>query len=252
MNEQTSLIVTLGGNPGVREEIRDYLAGRGFELGTAADTESLRRLLRRRRPDIVILDTSLPGNNIFDLTGDLRQWPDIGVIVISNSDDLIDKVAALESGADDYLARPFHMRELLARIRSIMRRCGREIALRRVNGNGSHEYDHPHIAHGRLRFDGWVMDLDARRLISPDGEEVELPAGEFDLLLALAEHPGRALTRDELAELLKGPESGPVDRGIDVQIGRLRRRLEKEPRRPALIKTIRGIGYMFAAEVSEG
>lgn len=252
MNEQTNLIVTLGGNPETQNEIRDYLAGRGFEMDSAVDTDSLRRLLRRRQPDIVILDTSLPGNNIFDLTGDLRQWPGIGVVVVSDSDDLVDKVAALESGADDYLARPFHMRELLARMRSILRRCGREISLRRVNGNGGHETDHPHIAHGRLRFDGWVMDLDARRLTSPDGEEVDLPAGEFDLLLALAEHPGRALTRDELGELLKGPESGPVDRSIDVQIGRLRRRLEKEPRRPALIKTIRGIGYMFAAEVNEG
>lgn len=251
MSEQTSLIVTLGGDPEHRKEVQDYLAGRGFELGSAADAESLRRLLRRRQPDFVILDTSLPGNNIFDLTGDLRQWPDIGVIVVSDSDDLIDKVAALESGADDYLARPFHMRELLARIRSIMRRCGREIVLRRANGNGNHDVDHPHIAHGRLRFDGWVMDLDARRLDSPQGEHIDLPAGEFDLLLALAEHPGRAVTREELAEFVKGPDSGPVDRGIDVQIARLRRRVEKDPRRPALIKTVRGIGYMFVPEVSD-
>lgn len=251
MAEESTHIAVLGGEAPEREEIRSYLSEHGFGSSSIPDTEALRRMLRRSPPDIVILDTSLPGNNIFDLTAELRHWPDIGVIVVSDEDDLIEKVAGLESGADDFLARPFHMRELLARMRSVMRRCGKDPGLRATGGSNNHNALGTGVAHGTLQFEGWAMDLDARRLTSPRGERIDLPAGEFDLLLALAEHPGRALTRDELAGLAKGPRSGPVERGIDVQIGRLRRKLERDPRRPALIKTVRGVGYMFAADVSD-
>ncbi len=251
MGEQPSHIVTLSDETPNHQEIKDYLIEHGFEMSSAPDIHSLRRILRRRPPDLVILDAGVTDSNVFDLTAELRQWPDTGVIVLGERDDLIDTVAGLESGADDFLGRPFHRRELLARIRSVLRRCGRENVLRKGDAGRNDAGNASAAPRGRFAFQGWVLNLDGRQLLSPDGNPVDLPGGEFDLLVALVEHAGRALSREELAELAKGPDAAPVDRGIDVQIGRLRRKLETDPRRPAIIKTVRGVGYLFAAEVTE-
>jgi two-component system OmpR family response regulator len=147
-----------------------------------------------------------------------------------------DRIVGLEMGADDYLAKPFNPRELLARIKAVLRRIH---ALPAAGPKGD-------VA----RFDGWTLDLGSRRLTAPDGAEVELSTGEYDLLLAFATHPRRVLSRDQLLDLARGRTAAPFDRSVDIQVMRLRRKIEQDPKEPRLIKTVRGGGYMFAAEVT--
>jgi DNA-binding response OmpR family regulator len=217
--------------------VREYLSDEGFRVSTAKDGTGLREELARSQVDLVILDLMLPGEDGLQLARELRNQSEIGIIMLTGRGETVDRIIGLEMGADDYLPKPFHLRELLARVRSVLRR----VASRTGEALSAHRV--------RMRFAGWTFDLASRALISPAGEEVRLTTGEFELLAAFVDHAGQVLSRDRLLDLARHREAGPFDRTIDVQVGRLRRKLEDDPRSPALIKTVRGGGYIFTPAV---
>ena len=222
-------------------EIRDLLArfldDHGHRVTTAADGREMRRALAEWGIDLVVLDLMLPGEDGLELCRKLRAESDIPVIMLTAMGEETDRIVGLEMGADDYLPKPFSPRELLARIKAV---------LRRAEGRGAGE------ASSVLRFAGWSLDVDGRELTSPDGVVVPLSGGEFDLLRAFVTHPKRVLSRDQLLDLARGREAQPFDRSIDVQVSRLRRKIEADPKEPTLIKTVRSGGYMFTPAVESG
>lgn len=242
MNQPPHVLV-VDDDPEIRSSVKEYLADEGFRVTTAEDGAQLRQTLETDPADVVILDVRLPGESGFDLVMELRQASEIPIILLSQKDDLVDRVAGLELGADDYLPKPFHLRELLARLRSLIRRS--EVrADEEASLSGEDEEND-----GSLRFSGWLLDTRRRELFSPGDEPIELSTGEFNLLLAFVERPNRVLSRDQLLDIVSNREAAPFDRSIDVQIGRLRRKIEPNPKRPVLIKTVRGAGYMFSSDV---
>ncbi len=192
-------------------------------------------MLERARIDLIVLDLMLPGDDGLVLCRDLRARSELPVIMLTARGDETDRIVGLEMGADDYLPKPFNPRELLARIKGVLRRArslpGAEREVR------------------RYAFAGWTLELEARHLVGPDGVVVPLGSAEFRLLRVFLEHPGRVLNRDQLLDLTQGREAHPFDRSIDVQVSRLRRRLGDDPREPAIIKTVRNEGYVLSAPV---
>ena len=225
-------------------EIRDLLARflrkHGFRVETASDGKEMFKALAVGRFDLAVLDLMLPGEDGLSLCRRVRSGSDLPIVMLTAIGEDTDRIVGLEMGADDYLAKPFNPRELLARIRAVLRRA-------------PEMRQQPEADRSRtFEFQGWVLDAGRRSLHAPDGVLVDLTAGEFDLLLALVEHPGRVLNRDQLLDLTRGREAGPFDRSVDVQVSRLRRKIEEDPKQPALIKTVRGGGYVFAGTVREG
>jgi len=224
-------------------EIRDLLARflrkHGFRVETAADGKAMVAALAAGRFDLIVLDLMLPGEDGLSLCRRVRAGSDLPIVMLTAIGEDTDRIVGLEMGADDYLAKPFNPRELLARIRAVLRRAPE--AGRRAEADRSR----------KLEFHGWTLDTGRRSLHAPDGALVALTGGEFDLLLALVGHPGRVLNRDRLLDLTRGREAGPFDRSVDVQVSRLRRKIEEDPKQPALIKTVRGGGYVFAGAVRE-
>jgi two-component system OmpR family response regulator len=222
-------------------EIRDLLAGflakHGFRVLTASDGKEMRKALADRRIDLIVLDLMLPGEDGLALCRELRAGSELPVIMLTAMREEIDRIIGLEVGADDYLPKPFNPRELLARIKAVLRRT-----------HGEPRTREPQPA-GILCFAGWSLDPLGRRLTASDGREVELTGGEFDLLTVFAERPGRVLSREQLLDLTRGREATAFDRSIDSQVSRLRRKLELDPVRPRLIKTVRGSGYVFTPTV---
>src|SRR5580698_6771145 len=215
--------------------VREYLAEEGFRVSTAKDGASLREEMLRSRIDLVILDLMLGGEDGLQLARELRAQSEIGIIMLTGRSDTIDRIIGLEMGADDYLAKPFHLRELLARIKGVMRRTAQS------NAEASSAGDSPQIS-----FCGWHLNRSTRELFSPNGESVRLTGGEFDLLVALVTHPQHVLSREQLLDLVRGRKADPFDRTVDVQVGRLRRKLGAADAQSArLIKTVRGGGYVF-------
>ncbi len=221
----------------IRELVQDYLTGEGYRVSTAHDGAGMRRVLSQAPADLVILDLMLPGEDGLTLARSLRSESGIGIIILTGRGETVDRIIGLEMGADDYLPKPFHLRELLARVKSVLRRVQ------------SRTGDDPQPARSRARFAGWNLDLSSRELLSPAGQEVRLTTGEFDLLAAFVNHANQVLSRDRLLDLARNREAGPFDRTIDVQVGRLRRKLEDDPQNPSLIKTVRGSGYIFTPAV---
>lgn len=240
----TAHILIVDDEAEIRDLVTEYLTDEGLRVSSAADSTGMQEVLAREAVDLVILDIKLPGEDGLTLAAELRQQENIGLVMLSQKDDLVDRVAGLEVGADDYVAKPFHLRELLARLRSVLRRQGNRVDQDRIT------VDPPiNGAAPKLRFAGWEMDRRTRQLRAPDGDPVELSTGEFDLLLAFLENPKRPLSRDTLLDLVHDREAALFDRSIDVQIGRLRRKIEANPKRPELIKTVRGVGYVFKEDV---
>ena len=230
-------------DPRVRAMLVRYLAGEGFRLSEAGDGAAMRACLARSEIDLVLLDLVLPGEDGLTLAREIRAAnPGTGIVMITGRNDVIDRVAGLEVGADDYIAKPFHLREILARIRSVLRR-------RQPQSTPAASAE---PAGETLRFEGWLVEPGKRRVVGPDGVAVPLTTGEFDLLLAFATHAGRVLERDRLLDLVKGREWAAYDRSIDQQVARLRRKIEPDPSNPSLIRSVRGVGYLFAAEVRRG
>lgn len=222
-------------------EIRDLLARfldkHGLRVSAAADGREMHRVLEGSRIDLIVLDLMLPGEDGLILCRNLRAKSRIPIIMLTAMGEETDRIVGLEMGADDYLAKPFNPRELLARIKAVLRRAEQAPAM--AQGDGS----------AVLEFAGWSLDLERRELQRADGVMVPLSGGEFELLAAFAAHPGRVLSRDQLLDLARGREAQPFDRSIDVQVSRLRRKIEAAPQDPSLIKTVRNGGYSFTASV---
>ena len=213
-----------------------FLSGAGYRVTHAADGRSMDRLMRDARVDLVLLDVMLPGEDGLSICRRLRATMDLPVIMLTALGTEIDRVIGLEIGADDYIAKPFSTRELLARVRAVLRRAGG-----REPGTA--------VPTGRYRFAGWTVDPTARQLIDPEGVRVTLTSAEFDLLVVFCTHARRVLTRDQLLDLTRGRDSGPFDRSIDTLVSRIRRKIERDTCDPELIQTIRLGGYMFTPEV---
>lgn len=220
--------------------IKRYFTAQGFNVAVASDGSSMRAVIDSQDIDVVLLDLGLPGEDGFTLTRYLRERWKGALIIVTGRGDSIDRVVGLELGADDYVTKPFDLRELLARVRSVLRRASEATA--GTAGNTQEV----------VRFNGFRLNTGSRELFDPSGKPVPLTTGEFDLLGAFIANPNRVLSRDDLMNRIHGRDAGPYDRAIDVQIGRLRRKLESDPAQPALIKSVRGAGYLFAARVERG
>lgn len=226
-------ILVVDDDEAVRQLLEDYLGGHGYRVAGCDDSVQLRQVLQAVVPDLVLLDVGLPGEDGLSLARFLREHHDLPVIMISGAGSPVDRTIGLEVGADDYLAKPFDLRELLARVKSVLRRYRRPAA---------REPDT--VAEG-LRLGSFRLDLQRRQLSDSEGREVELTAMEFDLLQAFAQRPNRPLSRDQLLNLTQNRDWNPYDRSIDIRIARLRRKLEEDPEKPQIIRTVRGVGYML-------
>lgn len=231
--EQTPQILVVDDDHELRKLLGTYLQRQGLGAATVADGRAMWAHLDHHSVDLLILDLMLPGDDGLELCRQLRATSQIPIIMLTARGDPTDRIVGLELGADDYVTKPFEPRELLARIKVVLRRTGGGI----------------HARSGLLRFAGWVLDTRGRMLTDPDGSAVALTDGEYRLLEAFVERPNRVLSRDHLLSLLQGREALPFDRAIDIQVSRLRRRLHDPAETPELIKTVRGAGYLFAAHV---
>jgi two-component system OmpR family response regulator len=220
-----------------RNLLQEYLRKQGYRVTAAANGKALRAALDVGRPDLIVLDLMLPGEDGLQLCRDLRTRSNLPVIMLTARGEETDRIVGLEMGADDYLAKPFNPRELLARIKSVLRRA------RSLPENLEPE------AVKALRFAGWMLEVATRNLTAPDGVVVPLSGTEFKLLRVFLSHPDRVLSRDQLIDLMISRDAGPFDRAIDVQVSRLRQRLRDDAREPRIIKTVRGEGYVLAANV---
>jgi len=219
----------------IRESVCDYLSGHGYECAQAGDGKAMRAAIAEGAPDLVLLDLRLPGEDGLSLARWLRDNHEVAIIMVTAAGEVIDRVVGLEVGADDYLGKPFDLRELLARVKSVLRR----------GGKGEKPKGKAAGATKRVAIGACQLDLDTHQLIGRGGEEIPLTGMEFDLLRVFAEHPNRVLSRDQLLTLTRNREWEPFDRSIDIRIARLRRKIEADPEKPRTIKTIRGAGYIF-------
>lgn len=224
----------------VREMIAEYLEGHGYAIAQAESGDAMRQALAARVPDVVLLDVNLGGEDGLSLARYLREHHDLGIIMVTAAGDVVDRVVGLEVGADDYLAKPFDPRELLARLKSLLRR----IEGRPANGKGK-ATGGARASVSTVRVGQCLLDLSAHRLLDATGEEIALTSMEFDLLRVFTEHPNQVLSRDQLLTHTRNREWEPFDRSIDIRIARLRKKIEPDPEKPRTIKTIRGAGYLF-------
>lgn len=229
----------------VRALLRDCFELEGFRVDEAADARAAMASLDGRPVHLVTLDLNLGGDNGLELARQIRARCNVPIVMITGKGDTIDRVVGLELGADDYIAKPFHVREVLARVRAVLRRYEPAPVSESLPQTRAEPSETWH-------FDGWVLDVGRRELRSPAGDLRELTTAEFNMLLMLVQRPSRVLSRDNIMDLLKGHEWSPLDRSIDSLVARLRRKIEETPDIPRLIKTVRGVGYVFAAEVRKG
>ena len=236
-------ILVVDDDPEIRQLIKQYLEQHDYQVETACDGIQMQRVLNKVKIDCVVLDIMLPGEDGLALCRQLRQKSEVFIIMLSASGEEADRIIGLEVGADDYLAKPFSPRELLARIKAMTRRFTGHLAEQRRQ---RHVVSLPDI-----QFLNWTLDRNRRRLIDPEGVTVPLSASEYELLLAFLENPKHVLSRDQLLDMTRGRESSPFDRTIDVQVARLRKKIEVDAKNPTIILTVRGGGYQFNAEVKE-
>jgi len=223
----------------LRDLVSRVLAKEGFRVSTAADGRAMRQVLADSRIDLILLDLMLPGEDGLSLCRTLRAESSIPIIMLTAKGDEVDRVIGLEMGADDYLPKPFGSRELIARIKAVLRRSSDDASAAK-----------PASRPKQYRFDRWRLDTGARELIRDDGATLSLSTGEYDLLIAFVERPQRVLSRDQLLDLARGRAASALDRSIDTQVSRLRRKLERNPGEPKIIKTVWGGGYIFTPAVS--
>jgi len=222
----------------LRRLLSRFLAREGYNVREAGDADEMRRALAIRGADLIVLDLMLPGEDGLSLARELRATSDVPIVMLTGKGSTVDKVVGLEVGADDYITKPFDERELLARIRTVLRRSVRRDAASAQPPAGR-----------MARFRGWCVDLVSHEVLSPRGDRVPVTGNEFQLLASLLARPQRALTRQEILDLVFGRDWSPTDRSIDVLVAKLRRKLEDDPRHPQMIKTVRGVGYKFTAPV---
>lgn len=223
----------------IRDLVSRALAKEGFRVSTAADGRAMQKVMADGRIDLILLDLMLPGEDGLSLCRAIRAESNVPIIMLTAKGEEVDRVIGLEMGADDYLSKPFGSRELIARIKAVLRRSQETLS----KGGSEHQ---PKSYH----FERWILDTGARALLRDDGVTVPLSTGEYDLLIALVERPQRVLNRDQLLDLARGRSAAGLDRSIDTQVSRLRKKLEIDPGDPQLIKTVWGGGYMFTPAVS--
>lgn len=232
MNEMPKVLV-VDDEAGLRAMIEDYLTIQGFDVLQAGNGAALDRVLATARPDVIVLDVNMPGEDGLSILSRLRgAGHRMGIVMLTANADEVARVAGLSTGADDYVVKPFELRELVARLRAVLRRLPQRPAEASRPGNA--------LALGPCR-----LDLDGRRLFGADGIEIEVSSMEFDLLETFARHPRQILSRERLCELSHGRPLGQRDRSVDIRITRLRKKIETDPARPALLRTVRGEGYLF-------
>ena len=242
---QAARILVLDDDERIGKLLRRYLERESYQADIATTVAEARQMLRRGVHDLIILDLMLPDGSGLAFARELRAEHDIGIVILSAKQDVVDRIVGLEVGADDYITKPFDERELLARVRSVLRRVHSG-----APGPASQRVARPIVsapppADETIRFDGWVLDRRSHELYDPDGEQVHLTSYEFQLLSTFALRPNRVLSRDEILGEVAGRKWNPYDRSIDVLVGKLRKKLESRQTRSSLIKTIRGSGYKF-------
>lgn len=237
MLEDAARILVVDDEEEICKFLKDYLEANGFVAFTANDGEQMRDVMSKEDIDLVILDLIMPGEDGLTLTRYLRENSNVAIIILTGKDEEVDRIVGLEMGADDYVAKPFSSRELIARVKTILRRAGDS-----PDKNSAEETS-------LTSFAGWNFDKVSRRLTSPEGSDVPLTTMEFNLLTAFTDNPNRVLDRDRLLDLLQNRNWEPYDRSIDVLVGRLRSKIEHNPKKPELIKTVRGTGYVLATTV---
>jgi two-component system OmpR family response regulator len=214
-----------------------YLSREGYSVREAANGDQMRAMLAEEPADLILLDLILPDEDGLSLARDLRAESDVAIVMLTGKTDTIDKIVGLELGADDYITKPFDERELLARIRTVLRRTAK-------GADSEHS-----ASDSKAQFAGWNLDFVAHELTSPGGTNVHLTSSQFQLLASLVARPNRVMSREEILGLVSGRNWSPMDRSIDVLVGKLRKKIESDPKSPTLIKTIRGVGYKFTAHV---
>ena len=239
MNQGNTHILVVDDHSEIRDLLKRFLEQHGLRVSCARDGKEMKRLLEEREFDLLVLDLMMPGEDGLTLCRELRVKSSLPIIMLTAMGEETDRIIGLEMGADDYLAKPFNPRELLARIKAVMRRTQAETqpAAETLTRD--------------LRFDRWLLDINRRELVDEDGVGLSLSTAEFDLLKVFLERPQRVLSRDQLLDLARGREAVAFDRAIDTLVSRLRRKLERDPKNPELIKTIWGGGYLFAADVTQ-
>jgi len=238
-------IAVLDDEVDITQLLAGYLSGLGFRVTEVHTGSELMELMSADPPHLVLLDLGLPGEDGFAIARQLREHWRCGLVIVTGRGDAVDKVVGLEVGADDYVTKPFDLRELLARIKAVLRRLTPSEA-------PAQGVAVPTTQRNKRRFAGFELDTASRRLTNAQGQGVTLTTGEFDLLCAFTQHAGRVLSRDFLLEQTRGREAGPFDRTIDVQVGRLRKKLEADPEDPQIIKSVRGAGYIMVSSVTAG
>lgn len=235
--EQQKRILVVDDDEDIRDLLQEYLEKNGFVVITASDGQAMRQLWPAQRFDLMVLDIMMPGDDGFTLCKEVRARSKIPIIMLTAGSDETDRIIGLELGADDYVGKPFNPRELLARIKAVLRRYD--------DGGERHGLENAQ----RIRFGDWQLDLTNRELTDPGGEVHSLNGADFNLLQLFLSRPGEVLSRDDLSHHLRGRDSSPFDRSIDVQISRLRNRLQDDGKSPQLIKTVRGAGYILTVPV---
>ncbi len=239
MNQSSPHILVVDDHSEIRDLLKRFLEQHGLRVSCARDGKEMKRLLEEREFDLLVLDLMMPGEDGLTLCRELRAKSSLPIIMLTAMGEETDRIIGLEMGADDYLAKPFNPRELLARIKAVMRRT-------QVEPQPAAE-----TLTRDLRFDRWLLDINRRELVDEEGVGLSLSTAEFDLLRVFLERPQRVLSRDQLLDLARGREAVAFDRAIDTLVSRLRRKLERDPKNPELIKTIWGGGYLFAADVTQ-
>lgn len=231
------VLLVVDDEPDLRGLLGEYFVRNGFVVRQAENAAQARGLLSLERPDLALLDVNMPGENGLSLARWLREsHPDVAIVMLTTAGESVDRIVGLELGADDYLPKPFELRELLARVRAV---------LRRTQARASAPATPAQAATQQVRFGEHVLDLDQRKLFAADGSEIEITAAEFDLLALFASHPNRPLNRDQIMEQAHNRGWDVFDRSIDLRVMRLRRKIERNPDKPELIRTVRNVGYVF-------
>jgi two-component system phosphate regulon response regulator OmpR len=233
----SAVILVVDDDERLRRTVSSYLRAEGFHVLESGNGEQMRQCLASETVDLIILDLMLPDESGLNLARELRARSDVAIIMLTGKVETVDRIVGLEIGADDYVTKPFDHRELLARVRTVLRRAPK--ARRQTNT----------VPVSSVRFQGWVLDLVTQELVSPDNRVVHLTSHQYQLLASLVTHADRPLSRSEISTLLAGRDWSPLNRSVDVLVAKLRKKIEKDPKAPKLIKTVRGVGYKFAARV---
>ena len=241
MSDQATILV-VDDDADIRELLNEFLGDQGYKVITNNSAEALRKTLTEHVPDVVLLDVGLPGEDGLSLARYVREHFDVGIIMVSGAGETVDRIIGLEIGADDYVAKPFDPRELHARIKSVLRRY-QNTSRKELTGT-----EEPTSSSSSFQFGNGRLNIESRQLKDSNGDEIPITAMEFELLKVFAERPNRPLSRDQLLNLTQNREWDPYDRSIDIRIARLRKKIEPDPDKPVVLKTVRGLGYMFVTQ----